>query len=242
MLNNKSVLVTGGAKGIGKAIALAFAAQGANVAINYNSTPPDETLKEIEAFGVKALALPGNVADFEQAQSLVKQTKEAFGSLDVLVNNAGITKDGLIMRMSEADFAAVVDINLKGAFNTIRHASPIMIKQKSGCMINISSVIGVMGNAGQANYAASKAGIIGLTKSVAKELGARGITVNAIAPGFIETEMTAALPEDKKAQMLAAIPLNRYGQASEVGDLAVFLAKSTYITGQVICLDGGLVM
>ena len=242
MLKGKTVLVTGAAKGIGKAIAIEFAKEGANIVLNYRSTVDDETIKEIEAFGVECFAVKADVSDFAQAESLIKEAKAHFGSLDVLVNNAGITRDGLLMRMSEEDFDSVLRINLKGAFNTIRHASNIMLKQKQGTIINLSSVVGLMGNAGQANYAASKAGLIGLTKSTARELAPRGITCNAIAPGFIATDMTESLSEQVKEQMLSNIPLKAYGTGEDVARAAVFLAKNRYITGQVLNVDGGMVM
>lgn len=242
MLKGKTVLVTGAAKGIGKAIAIEFAKEGANIVLNYRSTVDDETIKEIESLGVECFAVKADVSDFAQAESLIKEAKAHFGSLDVLVNNAGITRDGLLMRMSEEDFDSVLRINLKGAFNTIRHASNIMLKQKQGTIINLSSVVGLMGNAGQANYSASKAGLIGLTKSTARELAARGITCNAIAPGFISTDMTESLSEQVKEQMLSSIPLKAYGTGEDVARAAVFLAKNRYITGQVLNVDGGMVM
>lgn len=242
MLKDKTVIVTGAAKGIGRAVAVAFAKEGANVVVNYRSTLPDETVKAVEAEGVKCLAVQADVSSFEESEKLVEAAKEAFGSVDVVVNNAGITRDTLLMRMSEEDFDAVVSTNLKGCFNMVKHASKVMLKQKSGSIVNMSSVIGLVGNAGQANYAAAKAGIIGITKSAAKELAARGITCNAIAPGFIETDMTAVLSDKVKENILAGIPLKRMGQPEEIAQTAVFLAKSKYITGQVITVDGGMVM
>lgn len=242
VLDGKTAIVTGAAKGIGKAIALAFAKEGCNIVLNYRSSVSDETIKEIEDCGVKCLPVQGDVSDFNFASDLMKQVKKEFGSIDVLVNNAGITKDMLLMRMSEEQFDSVIQTNLKGTFNMIRHVSSIMLKQKSGAIINMASVVGVMGNAGQANYAASKAGVIGLTKSTAKELGARGITCNAIAPGFVETDMTAVLTDEQKAKMLEVIPLGRYGQVDDIAKAAVFLATNTYITGQVLNVDGGMVM
>jgi len=241
-LKGKTVLVTGGAKGIGRGIALAFAQKGANVVLNYRSGDPSAVVAEIEALGVSCKAVQADVSDFVQAEALAKQAKEAFGAIDCLVNNAGITRDGLLLRMSEADYDAVLDTNLKGTFNMVRHVSPIMLKQRSGAIINVSSVVGLMGNIGQVNYAASKAGVIGLTKSAAKELGSRGITCNAIAPGFIETDMTEAMSEEAKAKMYEMIPLKRFGQAAEVAQLAVFLAEQAYITGQIIAIDGGMTM
>ena len=242
MLKGKTVVVTGAAKGIGRAMAVAFAKEGANIVVNYRSTEPDETVKAVEAEGVECLAVKADISSFDEAEALVNAAKEKFGSVDVVVNNAGITRDTLLMRMSEEDFDAVIDTNLKGCFNMVKHASKLMLKQKSGSIINMSSVIGLIGNAGQANYAAAKAGIIGITKSAAKELAARGITCNAIAPGFIETDMTAVLSDKVKENILANIPLKRMGKPEEIAQTAVFLAKSPYITGQVITVDGGMVM
>lgn len=242
MLQGKTAVVTGAAKGIGKAIALAFAKEGCNIVLNYHSSLYDETVQEIEACGVTCMPVQGDVSDFAFAADMMKKVKKELGSVDILVNNAGITKDMLLMRMTEEQFDSVIQTNLKGTFNMIRHASSIMLKQRSGAIINMSSVVGVMGNVGQANYAASKAGIIGLTKSTAKELAARGVTCNAIAPGFVETDMTAALSEDLQKQMLETIPLKRYGQVDDIAQAAVFLAKNTYITGQVLHVDGGMCM
>ena len=242
MLEGKTVLVTGAAKGIGKAIALAFAKQGCNIVLNYRSNVSDDTIKEIEAYNVKCMPLQGDVSDFAIAAEIVKKAKKEFGTVDVLVNNAGITKDMLLMRMSEEEFDSVIQTNLKGTFNMIRHVSSVMLKQRSGAIINMSSVVGVTGNAGQANYAASKAGVIGLTKATAKELAARGVTCNAIAPGFVETDMTAVLTDEQKSMILEAIPLKRYGQVEDIANAAVFFAKNTYITGQVLNVDGGMVM
>lgn len=242
MLNGKTAVVTGAAKGIGKAVALAFAKKGCNIVLNYHSTLPDGVVSEIEACGVKCLPVKGDVADFDFAAQLVKDVKKEFGTLDVLVNNAGITRDMLLMRMSEEQFDQVINTNLKGTFNMVRHASSLMLKQRSGAIINMASVSGVTGNIGQANYAASKAGIIGLTKSAARELAQRGVTCNAIAPGFIETDMTDVLSEDIKKGMLESIPLKRYGNVEDIASAAVFLAENTYITGQVLNVDGGMVM
>ena len=242
MLQGKTAVVTGAAKGIGKAIALAFAKEGCNIVLNYHSSLDDETVQEIEACGVTCMPVQGDVSDFAFAADMMKKVKKELGSVDILVNNAGITKDMLLMRMTEEQFDSVIQTNLKGTFNMIRHASSIMLKQRSGAIINMSSVVGVMGNVGQANYAASKAGIIGLTKSTAKELAARGVTCNAIAPGVVETDMTAALSEDLQKQMLETIPLKRYGQVDDIAQAAVFLAKNTYITGQVLHVDGGMCM
>ncbi len=238
MENKKNVLITGGAKGIGEAIAKKFALENYNIAINYRSNEPN--VGELKEKGVDVFTYKGDVSSFSEAEALVKAVKEKFGKIDILVNNAGITKDGLIMRMSERDFDDVVDTNLKGTFNMIKHASRIMIKQKYGTIINMSSVVGVLGNVGQANYAASKAGVIGLTKTVAKELSAFGITCNAVAPGFIETDMTAKIPENLLGQIKERIPVKRFGNVSEVADLVFFLANNSYITGQVICIDGGM--
>lgn len=242
MLKGKTALITGAAKGIGKAIALAFAKKGCNIVLNYHSSVSEETIKEIEDCGVSCLPIQGDVSDFEKAAEIVKTVKKELGSIDILVNNAGITRDMLLMRMSEEEFDSVINTNLKGTFNMVRHASSVMLKQRSGAIINMASVVGVMGNAGQANYAASKAGIIGLTKSTAKELAARGVTCNAIAPGFVETDMTDVLTEEQKSKMLEVIPLKRYGQVEDIANVAVFLAENTYITGQVINVDGGMVM
>ncbi|MBO5561469.1 MAG: 3-oxoacyl-[acyl-carrier-protein] reductase, partial [Firmicutes bacterium] len=222
----KNVIVTGAAKGIGRAIAVAFAKEGCNIVLNYRSSVPDELIKEIEGYGVKCLAIQCDVSDFAQSEELVKKANEEFGSVDVLVNNAGITRDTLLMRMKEEDFDAVIATNLKGTFNMVKHVSKLMLKQKSGSIINMSSVVGLMGNIGQVNYAASKAGVIGLTKSVARELASRGITCNAIAPGFIKTSMTDVLSDAVKENILNNVPLKRLGEPEEVAELAVFLAKT----------------
>lgn len=242
MLKDKTVIVTGGAKGIGKAIAIAFAKEGANIVLNYRSSSPEEVVKEIESLGVKCLTVQADISDFEQSQQLIEKSIEEFKTLDILINNAGITKDNLLMRMSEEDFDSVINTNLKGAFNMIKHASKIMLKQKSGTIINMSSVVGLTGNIGQVNYSASKAGIIGMTYSTARELASRGITCNAIAPGFITTDMTDVLSDNIKENVLNTIPLKRFGTTEEVANTAVFLAKNKYITGQVIAVDGGMVM
>ncbi|MCL2620579.1 MAG: 3-oxoacyl-[acyl-carrier-protein] reductase [Defluviitaleaceae bacterium] len=236
----KTAVITGGAKGIGRAIALKFASSGVNVVVNYLSTDPKDLINEIEGMGVGALAVRADISDFAQAEELINQAKSKFGTVDYLVNNAGITRDGLILKMKEDDFDAVVDTNLKGAFNTIRHASPVMLKQKSGAIVNISSVVGINGNGGQANYSAAKSGLIGLTKSIAKELGSRGITANCVAPGFIETDMTDNLPEAVKKQILDSVSLRRYGKPEEVADLVYFVANCSYMTGQVVTIDGGM--
>ncbi|KOA19054.1 3-oxoacyl-[acyl-carrier-protein] reductase FabG [Clostridium homopropionicum DSM 5847] len=243
-LKGKNAIVTGASRGIGRAIALKLAELGCNLVLNYRSdiNSVQEVAKEIEAIGVKAVVVQGDVSSFEEAKKIVDAAKENLGSIDILVNNAGITKDTLIMRMKEEDFDKVIEVNLKGAFNCIRHTVPIMIKQKSGRIINISSVVGLSGNAGQVNYAAAKAGIIGITKSVAKEIASRGITVNAVAPGFIETDMTEVLGDKVKENIKASIPLNRLGEPVDIANTVAFLASdmSNYITGQVISVDGGM--
>lgn len=241
-LKDKAVIVTGSSRGIGKAIALEFAKKGCNIVLNGRKPIADTVVQEIKAEGVKCHCFIGDVSDFDCAKQLIDETKEVFGSVDILVNNAGITNDKLLMRMSEDDFDSILNVNLKGTFNTIRHASSVMLKQRSGTIINLSSVIGQIGNAGQANYAASKAGVIGLTKSAARELAARGITVNAIAPGFIETDMTDELSDKVKELSKQQIPLNRFGTVEDVAKAAVFLSENKYITGQVINIDGGMVM
>ncbi len=242
MLKDKTVIVTGASKGIGKDIAIHFAKEGANIVLNYNSTNPENVVKEIENIGVKCLAVKANVGDFNDALNLVNKTLEEFKTIDILINNAGITKDNLLMRMTEEQFDSVINTNLKGAFNMIKHCSKIMLKQKSGTIINMSSVVGLTGNIGQVNYAASKAGLIGMTFATARELAPRGITCNAIAPGFITTDMTDVLPDNIKESILSTIPLKRFGTTEEVANVAVFLAKNKYITGQVINIDGGMVI
>ena len=241
MLKGKTAVVTGGSRGIGKAICLKFAENGADIAFLYagNIVKAEETLHELEAMGVKAKAYQCNVADGEAVAATVKEITKDFGGIHILVNNAGITKDKLVPMMKAADFDAVVDTNLKGTFYMIKEAYPLFLKQKSGKIINISSVSGLMGNPGQANYSASKAGVVGLTKSVAKELASRGVCCNAIAPGFIATEMTENMENNT---LKDAIPMKRFGEAEEVAKLALFLASehSDYITGEVIRIDGGL--
>ena len=246
LLEGKTALITGAARGIGKAIALKFAAEGADIAftdlvIDKNGK---QTEAEIAALGVKCIGYASNAADFAQTEEVVGKVKEEFGKIDILVNNAGITKDGLMMRMSEAQWDAVIAVNLKSAFNFIHAVTPIMMRQRSGNIINMASVVGMHGNAGQANYAASKAGLIALAKSIAQELGSRGIRANAIAPGFIETAMTAALPEEVRKDWIQKIPLRRGGQTEDIANVATFLASdlSSYVSGQVIQVDGGMNM
>lgn len=246
-LDHKIVLVTGGTRGIGKAVAIKLASQGATVIINYRGNNQEkalETKKEIEQLGGSCSIINGDVASFEQTKAMFDQIKKEHGRLDILVNNAGITRDNLILRMKEEDFDNVIDINLKGTFNCMKHATRLMMKQKSGRIVSLSSVVGVMGNAGQVNYAASKAGIIGMTKSLAREVASRGITVNAIAPGFIQTDMTAALSDEVKDQMLLQIPLGCFGEVDDIANTVLFLVsdEAKYITGQTIHVDGGMAM
>ena len=244
LLEGKVALVTGAGRGIGKAIALRFAQEGANVAFTdlAINEAVEETVKEIEAMGVMAKAYASNAANFDESHEVVKQIVEDFGRIDVLVNNAGITKDGLMMRMSEAQWDAVINVNLKSAFNFIHAVTPVMAKQRSGSIINMSSVVGVSGNAGQCNYSASKAGMIGLAKSIAKEMGPRGIRANCIAPGFIITDMTNQLSQEVKDQWAAQIPLRRGGTPEDVANVALFLASdlSSYVSGQVIHCCGAM--
>ena len=246
MEENKTVFVTGASRGIGKEVALKFADKGYNVVINYVSskTNVEELKEEFENKGVKALIMQADVTNKEAIEELVKKAIEEFGQIDVLVNNAGITKDNLLMRMSEEEFDKVIEINLKGTYIVTKAVTKYMMKKRKGSIINLSSVVGVAGNAGQCNYAASKAGIIGFTKSVAKELASRNIRANAVAPGFIETDMTAILSDEVKENIHNQIPLKRMGTAKEVADLIYFLGsdESAYITGQVINIDGGMVM
>lgn len=246
MLTGKRALVTGASRGIGREIALTLAERGADVAINYNGSEEaaGQVAAEIEAMGRKAVLLRCNVADYAGCRDMIGQTAEQLGGLDILVNNAGITRDNLLLRMTEEEFDSVIDTNLKGCFHTISHAAKLMIRQRYGRIINLSSVSGVMGNAGQANYCASKAGIIGLTKSAARELATRNITVNAIAPGFIDTEMTAVLSESVKEAILNQIPMHRLGSTKDIAQTAAFLASdhAGYITGQVIQVNGGMAM
>jgi 3-oxoacyl-[acyl-carrier protein] reductase len=245
-LKGKTAIVTGGARGIGKSIAMTLAAEGANIVINYtrSSKEAEEVVEEVKKLGVSALAVKADVSNNDEIENLVKEVLNQFGSIDILVNNAGITRDNLLIRMSEEDFQAVIDINLKGAFICTKHVSKVMMKQRTGKIINIASVVGVMGNAGQSNYAASKAGLIGFTKSIAKELAKRNINVNAVAPGYIETDMTATLPEKVREAFMINIPMARGGSPQDVANVVLFLSSkySDYITGQVINIDGGMVM
>jgi len=246
MKENRTVFITGGGRGIGKEVALKFAENGYNIVTNYVSDKTDvEALKkEFEEKGVKSLIIKADVTDSEAIENLVKKAIEEFESIDVLVNNAGITKDNLLMRMSEEEFTKVIDVNLKGTYIVTKIVSKYMMKKRQGSIINLSSVVGVVGNAGQCNYSASKAGIIGFTKSIAKELASRNIRANAVAPGFIETDMTAVLGENVKENIYNQIPLKRMGKAKEVANLVYFLGteESSYITGQVISVDGGMTM
>lgn len=244
LLNGKVALITGAAKGIGKAVALKFAEEGADIAftdLEINDIAK-QTVSELEAFGVKVKAYASNAADFDQAHEVVAKVKEDFGRIDILVNNAGITKDGLMLRMSEAQWDAVLTVNLKSAFNYIHACTPVMMSQRSGSIINMSSVVGMAGNAGQCNYSASKAGMIGLAKSIAKEMGPRGIRANCIAPGFIISDMTAAMPEEVRKSWEKTIPLRRGGSVEEVAKVALFLASdlSSYVSGQVISVCGAM--
>jgi 3-oxoacyl-[acyl-carrier protein] reductase len=245
VLEGKLALITGGARGIGREIAMLFANEGADIAIcDVNLEEAQKTAKEIENLGRQSIAFKADVTDSGQIQDMADKILDKFNKIDILINNAGITKDNLLLRMSEEDWDKVIAVNLKGTFVCTKIISRVMLKQRSGKIVNLASIIGIMGNAGQANYAASKAGIIGLTKSAAKELASRNICVNAIAPGFIKTDMTAKLSEEVQKKMLSAIPLARLGEAKDVADLALFLSSesSSYITGQVIQVDGGMVM
>ena len=243
-LQGKCALVTGGSRGIGRAVCLELARQGARVAVNYagNAAAAEETVQACAARGAEAFAVQADVADAAACEAMVKEVLARFGRLDILVNNAGVTRDGLMPMMKEADWDAVLDTNLKGAFHCMKAVYRPMMKQKYGRIVNLSSIVGLRGNAGQANYAASKAGLIGLTKSMAKELAARNVTVNAVAPGFIDTDMTAALPEKAREAMLTTIPMGRLGQAEDVAQAVAFFAgdASAYVTGQVLCVDGGM--
>ncbi|HDA2373626.1 TPA: 3-oxoacyl-[acyl-carrier-protein] reductase [Staphylococcus aureus] len=242
----KSALVTGASRGIGRSIALQLAEEGYNVAVNYagSKEKAEAVVEEIKAKGVDSFAIQANVADADEVKAMIKEVVSQFGSLDVLVNNAGITRDNLLMRMKEQEWDDVIDTNLKGVFNCIQKATPQMLRQRSGDIINLSSVVGAVGNPGQANYVATKAGVIGLTKSAARELASRGITVNAVAPGFIVSDMTDALSDELKEQMLTQIPLARFGQDTDIANTVAFLAsdKAKYITGQTIHVNGGMYM
>lgn len=246
MLTDKVAIVTGASRGIGREVAKTLAEKGAAVIVNYNGSAAraEEVVKEIEAAGGKAEAVQCNVSDFAKAGEFIDYVVKKYGRVDILVNNAGITRDNLLMKMSEEDFDAVIDTNLKGAFNCIKHLSRQMLKQKSGRIINMASVTGVTGNAGQANYGASKAGLIGMTKCVAREMASRGITCNAVAPGFIVTEMTDVLSDTIKENITAQIPMKRFGSTRDIANTVAFLAseEAGYITGQVICVDGGMAM
>ena len=244
LLAGKTALITGATRGIGRAIALKFAAEGANVAFTYRSQheAAQTLVEELQTLGIKAKAYPSDAASYDDAHAVVEDVKTVFGRIEILVNNAGITKDGLMMRMDEAQWDAVIDTNLKSAFNYIHACTPVMARQRSGSIINMTSVVGVSGNAGQCNYAASKAGLIGLSKSIAKEMGARGVRSNCIAPGFIDTDMTSSLPENLRHEWEKQIPLRRGGTPEDVAGVAVFLASdlSAYVTGQVINCCGGM--
>jgi len=246
MLEGKIALVTGASRGIGRQIALTLGAKGAAVIVNYNGSAAkaEDVVNEIKAAGGKAEAVQCNVAEFESCGSMLAEVVEKYGRLDILVNNAGITRDNLLMKMSEVDFDAVINTNLKGVFNCIKHISRQMLKQRAGRIINISSVSGVLGNAGQANYCAAKAGVIGLTKSAARELASRGITVNAVAPGFIVTDMTDVLSDSVKASIIEQIPMKKLGETADIAEAVAFLAsdEAKYITGQVLSIDGGMAM
>lgn len=246
MLKNKCAIVTGASRGIGKAIAKKLASLGANIVLNYRSNE-DEALKveqELLDMGVEVFLYRCDISDSKAVEKMIKAAKEKFGAIDIMINNAGINKDSLILRMKDEDFDSVIDVNLKGVFNCLRGITPVMIRQKFGKIVNLSSVIGIIGNAGQVNYAASKAGVIGMTKSLAKEIGSRGITVNAVAPGFITTDMTESLTEKVKEEAKKNIPLKRLGKPEDVANIVAFLVSedASYITGQVINVDGGMVM
>ena len=244
-LDNKVAIVTGGNAGVGKEIAKLFASEGAKVVISARRQQVlEEAAKEIEAAGGTVLCVPTDISKVDDVKNLVSKTVETFGQLDILINNAGITKDGLMLRMKENDFDAVIDVNLKGTWNCMKHATKLMMKQKYGRIVSMSSVVGVMGNAGQVNYAASKSGIIGMTMSLAREVGSRGITVNAVAPGFIQTAMTDVLSDEIKEQMKSQIPLGTFGSVQDIANAVVFLAsdEAKYITGQTLHVDGGMAM
>ncbi|MDD8048338.1 MAG: 3-oxoacyl-[acyl-carrier-protein] reductase [Thomasclavelia sp.] len=248
-LSNKVALITGGAQGIGKEVALTLAKANATVVVNYidfnnNKEIALQTKKEIEDLGVKCMIIAADVSNYDEVKEMMDTVVKELGSIDILINNAGITKDNLIMRMKEADFDAVVNVNLKGTFNCMKHVTKIMMKQRSGRIISMSSVVGVMGNAGQVNYAATKSGVIGMTMSLAREVGSRGITVNAVAPGFIKTAMTDVLPDEAKEKLKSQIPLGYLGEVKDIANTVLFLAsdEARYITGQTIHVDGGMAM
>ncbi|MBC5628509.1 3-oxoacyl-[acyl-carrier-protein] reductase [Clostridium sp. NSJ-6] len=246
MLKNKNAVITGATRGIGREIAITLAKNGANIAINYRKENEElnSLVNELKELGVDVFTKKCDVSNGEEVDEFIKESKMSLGSIDILVNNAGITKDGLILRMKENDFDSVIDVNLKGVFNTTKAASGIMMKQRYGKIINISSVVGLSGNAGQCNYAASKAGVIGFSKSIARELATRNVNVNVVAPGYINTDMTKDLPEKIKENIIQSIPMKKIGEPKEVANLVLFLASelSDYITGQVISVDGGMVM
>lgn len=245
-LNGKTAVVTGGYRGIGKAIALKLASMGANVVINDigDVDSAADTVNELKALGVKAEAVSANVAVEEEVNGMIAKVIEKFGHIDILVNNAGITRDGLLMKMKESDWQSVLDVNLKGVFLCTKAVVRPMMQQKSGSIVNITSVVGITGNAGQANYSASKAGVIGFTKSIAKEIGSKGVRVNAVAPGFINTKMTESLPEEVKKQYMANIPLKKYGEPEDIAEVVAFLCedRARYMTGQVLKVDGGMAL
>jgi len=245
-LKGKTAVVTGGYRGIGKAIAIKLASMGANVVINGIGAPEtaDDTVNELKSFGVEAQAVSANVTVEEEVNGMIAKVIEKFGHIDILVNNAGITRDGLLMKMKESDWQSVLDVNLKGVFLCTKAVVRPMMQQKGGSIVNITSVVGITGNAGQANYSASKAGVIGFTKSIAKEIGSKGVRVNAVAPGFINTKMTEALPEEVKKAYMANIPLKRYGEPEEIAEVVAFLCedRSRCMTGQVLKVDGGMAL
>ncbi|MDR2833929.1 MAG: 3-oxoacyl-[acyl-carrier-protein] reductase [Streptococcaceae bacterium] len=241
-MQGKNIFITGSTRGIGKGMAMYFAKLGANIVINGRSEISEELLNEVRSYGVQAIGVHGDIADFSSCQEMILRAEKELGPIDVLINNAGITKDKLLMRMSDDDFNDVLKINLCGTFNMTQQMVKLFMKRRSGAIINLSSVVGLTGNIGQANYAASKAGVIGFTKSVAREVAGRGISVNAIAPGFIQTEMTDVLSDKIKEQLNASIPMKRFGTVDDVAQAAHFLATHKYITGQVINIDGGMVM
>ncbi len=242
MFKGKTVLITGGNGAIGKQLCLDFAKLGANIIVNYCNSEPNKLIEELKKFEGNSIGYKANVANFKEVDEMIKYIKNQYGTLDIVINNAGITRDNLLIGMKENEFDEVIDINLKGTFNVMRHSTKLMLKQRSGTIINISSVVGLLGNIGQVNYSASKAGIIGMTKSTAREVASRSITVNAIAPGFIETPMTEKLSEKIREKAKSNIPLGTFGSPKDVSQVALFLAQNKYITGQVISVDGGMCM